>query len=674
MKYYYGLFFALIAFSMAAQEDPFKNFQGIRSSGPIPTDFSTSWADKYYENPVDIELSDEQLEGVSLEEFWINQNHAIDVLLSSGKFSFGDPVTNYINKVAAKVLASRPELRGQLRFYLYRDPSANAFCVADGLIGIHNGLIANLNSEAELAFVIAHEASHYLENHIFEDYFKREEEKNNVYVVERVEKRLKRSRTQELDADSIGLAIFMESGYDLRAVRKSLVSLYESYHPVGRCVAINNPLAYNNSYSLPERFVKEFKDSILTDYDYHSLGHDHPNVAQRIERITEALGEDTINGALFLVGEEEFKLVRKWARFENIRLNLFKANFLEALYEVNCLAEQNPQNRFLDLSRMRALYGLSIFKVRERYYNVVPPPSKIPGPVKDLTYTLFNLNRYELLGASLRLAKDLMAVYPDSKELRSMQKNLHRMLYSHSFLQDPESLFTAEAEVPERTKQFFNSVLPSYSKSESPYLKDFQQDLAYRDSVENFVLEIIEEDPEVSKSDYNYFKNNFIMADYCDGLIILDPIVFVELEGADEKDRYNSLDCEEALMEDLPERLADYSFGGQILHADFFEEMGTEGYNLLCDLKFYRSEARIYQALEFTTARWDLSSELNLYYPYITTIVGLIRHDGSDYYYFNVMDIRSGRPISQSISNEGKALLPVDFVRSTKRNLKELKQ
>lgn len=675
MKYFAGMVLMLVSHWLWAQTDPFNNFSGLQASGPIPADFSSSWADKFYENPVNLDL-EEDISELSLEEFWINQNHAIDVLLSSGKFSFGDPVTTYINQVADKVLAKRPELRKKVRFYLYKDPSANAFCVADGLIGVNNGLIANLRSEAELAFVLAHEVSHFLEGHIFEDYFKEQEKSDgSVEVLEDIESRLKRSRGQELEADSVGLRIFLESGYESSAISGALISLYESYHPFGRCEVGGNPLSHNNAYQLPEWAVKRFQDSILDDYDYLSLGHGHPNIAQRLEEVNQFFFDAAVEvGQLFLVSEQSFYNARKWARFENVKINLIQANFTEALYEIHCLEEKYPNNKFLALSKMRALYGLAAYKIRARYHEVVPVPSALPGPIKDLSYTLFQLNKYELIGIAVRLANDLMEDYPANMDLKTMRLNLHRMWYSHSALDSPELLFAQNSEIPERSRLFLNRILPDYQLKESVYLEDFNTDISYQDSVNTFIPEILIDDPETSRDDYYYYQNNFVIDENFTGLYVLDPIVFVDLDGADEDDRFNSLDCEEALIEELPEMLLKENFGGQVLHSEFFDEQGVEGYNLLCQLKSFRGEARIYESLHFPTARAELSEELGLEYPYITTIIGLIRPGERDYYFFNVINLKTGKTVSQQIVDEGRALLASEFVRSTKRNLKDLKE
>ena len=51
------------------------------------------------------------------------------------------------------------------RFYLLRDPSANAFALPDGQIYVHTGLLARLENEAQLAALLAHEINHVAGHH-----------------------------------------------------------------------------------------------------------------------------------------------------------------------------------------------------------------------------------------------------------------------------------------------------------------------------------------------------------------------------------------------------------------------------------------------------------------------------------------------------------------------------
>jgi predicted Zn-dependent protease len=88
----------------------------------------------------------------------------------SGKVIFNDPVTIYINKVADYILADEPELRKKLRFYTLKTNTPNAFSTDQGVVLVTTGLIAQLENEAQLGFILCHEIIHYIEKHVRNGY------------------------------------------------------------------------------------------------------------------------------------------------------------------------------------------------------------------------------------------------------------------------------------------------------------------------------------------------------------------------------------------------------------------------------------------------------------------------------------------------------------------------
>ena len=54
---------------------------------------------------------------------------------------------------------------GELRIYILREPGFNAFMLPNGAMVVRTGLLLRLESEAELAAVLGHEASHYVRRH-----------------------------------------------------------------------------------------------------------------------------------------------------------------------------------------------------------------------------------------------------------------------------------------------------------------------------------------------------------------------------------------------------------------------------------------------------------------------------------------------------------------------------
>jgi predicted Zn-dependent protease len=78
-----------------------------------------------------------------------------------------DPlITEYINEIGGRIAAQSNDGTHEFRFFVIKDPRINAFALPGGYIGVHTGLIEATRSEDELAGVLAHEVAHVTQRHI----------------------------------------------------------------------------------------------------------------------------------------------------------------------------------------------------------------------------------------------------------------------------------------------------------------------------------------------------------------------------------------------------------------------------------------------------------------------------------------------------------------------------
>jgi predicted Zn-dependent protease len=75
-------------------------------------------------------------------------------------------LNDYINKIGNLVLAQSKKAPFDFRFFIVDSSAINAFATPGGYIYIHKGLISAVDTEAELAGVIAHEIGHANARHI----------------------------------------------------------------------------------------------------------------------------------------------------------------------------------------------------------------------------------------------------------------------------------------------------------------------------------------------------------------------------------------------------------------------------------------------------------------------------------------------------------------------------
>ncbi|MEM7651126.1 MAG: M48 family metalloprotease [Pseudomonadota bacterium] len=149
-------------------------------------------------------------------------------------------LTEYVNEVGKRVTrdTERPDVN--YTFYVLDSPIVNAFAVPGGYIYLTRGLIGLANSEAEMAAVLAHEAGHITGRHSAERYSRGVVTTLGAGVLSAVlgsqgaSQALgvganlylsSYSRSQETEADSLGLRYMTRGGYDPDAMPAFLYSL-----------------------------------------------------------------------------------------------------------------------------------------------------------------------------------------------------------------------------------------------------------------------------------------------------------------------------------------------------------------------------------------------------------------------------------------------------------------
>jgi len=68
----------------------------------------------------------------------------------------------YVQSVGDRLF---PEFRGVVRYQVLDSPDLNAFALGNGSIYINSGMLARLDNEAQLATILAHEVTHFSEQH-----------------------------------------------------------------------------------------------------------------------------------------------------------------------------------------------------------------------------------------------------------------------------------------------------------------------------------------------------------------------------------------------------------------------------------------------------------------------------------------------------------------------------
>jgi Zn-dependent protease with chaperone function len=282
----------------------------------------------------------------------------------TGLVLFNDSLSDYISKVAAILLKDDPQTLKQLHFYAYKSADPNAFTSATGNILVTVGLLGQLENEAQLAFILSHEITHYRQHHMLKGYINREELKSKnegtpTYML--MSSYYSYNQEQELEADRLGFDLYKKSPYSIKEALRSFDVLEYSDLPFDDVQF--DTLFFNHDYmKIPVGYYLKDVDPIYSDDNYEDRNSTHPNVRKRKMAImTEMDSVKDINRHLFLVSKDEFLKVREMSRYEMCRLYLMDRNYPQAIYACYMMLKKHPNDLYLQKIIGRSLYELASY-------------------------------------------------------------------------------------------------------------------------------------------------------------------------------------------------------------------------------------------------------------------------------------------------------------------------
>ncbi len=350
------LSFITEAFSQSATD--FNNYVPLKCSGEIPEDFKTELSKLV--NQAKDKQTNSRIDKKREVEFAELSNYQLNNILYSGKVLYGDPLSNYVNQVADIVLKNEPELRNKLRFYVLKNTDLNAYSTQRGIIFVSVGLLAQIESEAQLAFILCHEIIHYKNNHNLETYKHNQDLTKNASMVNRMGNMMNYSKENELEADKEGLKLFLTTPYGTKEINDLFDVLLYSYLPFDE---ISFDSTYFNSmpaYTMPGKYYLKTASDITAEEDVNDSLSTHPNIKKRrlgIQTLLETKNHP--DGASFILSKETFANVQRMARCELAIIHLEEAETEDAFYAAYLLEKIYGKTLFGDKIMSGALYTMS---------------------------------------------------------------------------------------------------------------------------------------------------------------------------------------------------------------------------------------------------------------------------------------------------------------------------
>jgi predicted Zn-dependent protease len=96
---------------------------------------------------------------------WLQADQIDASLENEGRLLRDAELERYLDAIAQRLLEASGTSALPVHVRVLRDPYANAFALPNGSLYLHSGLIAPMESEAQVAWVIGHELTHFTHRH-----------------------------------------------------------------------------------------------------------------------------------------------------------------------------------------------------------------------------------------------------------------------------------------------------------------------------------------------------------------------------------------------------------------------------------------------------------------------------------------------------------------------------
>jgi predicted Zn-dependent protease len=263
-------------------------------------------------------MSDELLTSEDEQMLWHKSEQEQLALESNGLIYPDQELEDYLNRVAAKLKPKSGAEDLLIRVKVIKNAYLNAFAYPNGMIYIHTGLLARMDSEDQLAAVLAHELIHCTQRHALRA-FRRY--KDQPAILTAVQHTLLNARGVQEMARYLGVtgAMAAISGY----VRE----LEAEADRLG--IGLMTAAGYN-----PKEALFLF-DQMITEIEQEGLEEpfffgSHPKVRQRVDNLQNLPDPVYLNRRLAIKNNEIFFAKREQLFLDNARLDIRLGRFQAA--------------------------------------------------------------------------------------------------------------------------------------------------------------------------------------------------------------------------------------------------------------------------------------------------------------------------------------------------------
>jgi len=280
------------------------------------------------------------------------------LLEESGAVHEEPQVEAYLNSLFEQFvppLTDSPQYRFRLR--ILRDPTLNAFTLANGSIYANSGLMARLKTRQQFAFVMGHEISHVMKRDIL--YFR--DQYYDKTITAKVADLL---LTPALTAFGFG-------GVGELGVSLTYAASITGYGREREAEADQEALLTLQRLGYDEREAMRVFELFLAEHDRYAKGIEigflssHPSNRQRLEVVKQALGAQALDMFKPETVDHEFLDRTQRLRVDNAAFNVQLGRYYHAVEDLQIILQRTPHD------------AAALFQLAEAYRLIAKDPKRL---------------------------------------------------------------------------------------------------------------------------------------------------------------------------------------------------------------------------------------------------------------------------------------------------------
>jgi Peptidase family M48 len=321
------------------------------------------------------------------------------MLLKGGGTVFNSTADALVKSIGNHIISTNKDaIQGKMEFYVMRSSAVNAFATDNGNIWITTGLLSKIETEAQLAFIMSHEISHFLKQHNLENTKNQAKVANKQGSFQYLEVSAQEavihgfSQTIETEADEVGYGLYSNAGYNTSAIPTVFDLLTKCILPS----SMDKPALLFPYSSLSLGDTAEYSLPSFSQSDIEQDEEDvttHPSIYDRREsiKVLEASNDSKGSKDFITVTKEELQVVVQSAEYSLGFYYLRDLNFYMSLSHNQMLIKKYPDDSHIKSNILKSWYGLFLYKSSDvdqdlfPYYTQYGETSVYKDVVNDLS-------------------------------------------------------------------------------------------------------------------------------------------------------------------------------------------------------------------------------------------------------------------------------------------------